>query len=357
MNPPSFTTVNINDGPNSVARTPILDNVTFDGALYGSWSQLAPALIEYKYADLAAVNITFGSSADVITIRKSQGVLNLTTTGGADAYTIGGSSDGAQSVLGEITLQNPPNLTTITVNDAANTVGRTATLDDVLIAGLPYGRLTGLAPANINWKYNDTAAINITHGTGADSLNVRRHQDALTIQGTAGNDIVTLGGVAGVGVNGITAPTTVFNTNGATTLVLNDSTDTTATSPNTLIHEMNTPLLGRVTGMSPAPVDYRFGQVNTVRLRTSQGGPNNVIVIHETSPLTRVFYDPGADFETLYVNDDSTGSAALYTDRSVHPNTAIFSTARRSTSSPAGSSSDPTFRSFPTACSTSPTAR
>ncbi|CAN5488325.1 hypothetical protein BH09PLA1_BH09PLA1_02220 [soil metagenome] len=311
----------IHDGPDTTARTATLQNAIVNGSTYSEWAGLAPAPIRYK--DQLSATVTFGTGADTIAVRQTQGDLNLSSTGGVDTYTIGGASNGAQSVLGNITLTNPPDHNIITLSDVGDTVGRTATLDDVTISGAPYGRLTGLAPATINWKYNDTTSINITHGSGADSLAVKRHQKPLTIQGTAGADTVTLGGVAGIGMNGITASTTVLNTSGATTLILNDSTDTT-TSPSTLIHEMNTLLLGRVTGMSPAPVDYRFGQVNTVRLRTSQGGPNNVIVIHETSPLTRVFYDPGAAFETIYVNDDSIGSAALYTDRSVHPNTAYI---------------------------------
>ena len=74
--------------------------------------------------------------------------------------------------------------------------------------------------------------------------------------------------------------------------------------------------------MSRASIDYRVGQVNTVRLRTSQGGFMTIMV--ETSPLTRVFYDPGSAFEGLQVNEDSTGSAALYTDRSVHPSSVLI---------------------------------
>jgi hypothetical protein len=314
--------VTINNGADTTARTATLQNATISGNTYSEWTGLAPAPIRYR--DQITATVTFGTAVDTVLVRQTQQDLNLTSTGGLDLYTIGGASNGAQSVLGNITLTNPTHHNIITIDDAANTVARNATLDDVTISGAPYGRLTGLAPATINWKYNDTTSISITQGAGADSLAVKRHQKPLTIQGTAGADTVTLGGVAGIGMNAIIAATSVYNTSGATTLVLNDSTDTTATSLNTLIHEMNTLLLGRVTGMSPAPVDYRFGQVNNVRLRTSQGGPNNILVIHETSPLTHVFYDPGAAFETLYVNDDSIGSAALYTDRSVHPNTAYI---------------------------------
>ncbi|MBC8108158.1 MAG: hypothetical protein H7Z14_16350, partial [Anaerolineae bacterium] len=320
-NTPSTSTLNINNGPDTTARTATLQNVTVGADTLGQWTGLAPAPILYRYLDVSSVNGTFGSAADTVLVRQTSKNLNLTTTGGADAYTIGGAANGAQGILGDITLQNPPNHNNITVNDAGNALARIATLDDVVIGGAPYGRLTGLAPANISWKFNDTSAVNITHGSGADTLNVRRHQDALTIQGTAGADTVTVGGVAGIGMNGVTAPVTVFNTSGATTLVLDDSGDTAA---NVLIHEMNTLLLGRVSGMSPTPIDYRFGQVNTVRLQTSQGSFNNITVIHETSPLTRVFYDPGSIGETLQVNEDSTGSAALYTNRSVSLNSALI---------------------------------
>ncbi len=311
-NAPSTSTVNINNGPDTVARTAAIQNVAFGADILGQWTGLAPATISYRYLDVSAVNVIFGSAADSILIRNTQKDLNLTTTGGADAYRIGGASDGAQSVLGNITLQNPPSHNAIAVDDVGNPSGRTATLDDTLIAGLPYGWLSGLAPANIYWKYNDTSAVNITHGAGSDSLTVRRHQDALTIQGTAGTDTVTLGGVAGIGMNGITAPATVQNASGATMLVLNDSTDSAV---NVLSHFMQDASTGRVTGMSPAAIDYRVNQVNRVRLRT--GTQADALQIQETHAGSRVYFDPASSTTGVFVNGDGVGSAALYTDRSV----------------------------------------
>ena len=315
--PFSPNVVTINNGPDATARIAALQSTTYNGNTYYEWTGLAPAAIRYR--DQLIANVTFGSAADTVLVRQTQGDLNLTTTGGVDTYTLGSALNGAQSVLGTITLTNPPNHNIITVDDASNSAARTATLDDVTLSGAPYGQLIGLAPATINWKYNDTTSINLIQGSGFDTLTVRRHQKPLAIQGTGGGDLVTLGGVAGIGMNGITASTTVSSSSGVTTLVLNDSTDS---GSSTITHEMNTLLMGRVTGMSPAPVDYRVGQVNTVRLRTSLAGSGNIVVIRESSPLTRVFYDPGANFEALYVNDDGIGSASIYTDRSVRPGVA-----------------------------------
>ena len=113
-------------------------------------------------------------------------------------------------------------------------------------------------------------------------------------------------------MNGVTAATTVLNTGGATTLVLDDAADAAV---NSVQHDMTSATNGRVSGMSPSTVDYRVGQVNRVRLRT--GTAANSVTVTESAATSLVYFDPASSTTGVFVNGDGTGAAALYTDRSV----------------------------------------
>ena len=185
--------VTINNGPDTVGRTAMLQSTTFSGNPYSEWTGLAPAPIRYR--DQISANVTFGSGADSVLIRATERDLNLTTTGGIDAYAIGGASHGAQSVLGNLTLQNPPSHNNFHVDNLGDTSARTAILDDVTIGGFPYGQLTGLAPATISWKHNDTTGITLTGGSGADRFFVNKFKSGnnLSVFGGNGNDELYFG--------------------------------------------------------------------------------------------------------------------------------------------------------------------
>ena len=59
QNPPSFTTLNVNDSADTFPRTATLSTFTSGGANFGLIVGLAPAAISYKYADISGpVNIT-----------------------------------------------------------------------------------------------------------------------------------------------------------------------------------------------------------------------------------------------------------------------------------------------------------
>lgn len=194
-NTPSTSTVNINNGPDTTARAATLQTVSNGVDIFGQWTGLALGIINYRYLDVSTVNVTFGSAVDTINVRASQKNLNFTTTAGNDVYTIGGAADGAQSVLGEITLQNPPSRNVITVDDAGDTVGRVATIAATTISGNAYTRLTGLAPATINWRDTDASAFNITHGSGSDALYLNQFYSTagITVLGGNGDDELFFG--------------------------------------------------------------------------------------------------------------------------------------------------------------------
>ena len=96
---------------------------------------------------------------------------NLSTSGGHDTVNVGNAGS-VQGILGTLSIQNPPSFDTINVNDSADTAARTVTLSTFASGGANWGSITGLAPAAINYKYADTSGVNITTGSGNDTVNV-----------------------------------------------------------------------------------------------------------------------------------------------------------------------------------------
>ena len=171
QNPPSYNTINVNDSADTTARTVTLSTFTSGGANWGSITGLAPAAINYKYADTSSVNITTGSAADTVNVLATGVTTNLSTSGGHDAVNVGNAGS-VQGILGTLNIQNPPSFNTINVNDSADTTARTVTLSTFSSGGANWGSITGLAPAAINYKYADTSSVNITTGSAADTVNV-----------------------------------------------------------------------------------------------------------------------------------------------------------------------------------------
>src|SRR5205085_10741693 len=64
----------------------------------------------------------------------------------------------------------------------------------------PYGRMTGLAPAPINYKYADTASITVSGGSGGNTFNFNASGTTTVINTGSGNDHinVTDGGIVSV---------------------------------------------------------------------------------------------------------------------------------------------------------------
>ena len=79
-----------------------------------------------------------------------------------------------QSINGTLTIDNAYGQDTINVDDGTDGTGRNVTLDTVTPASdpVPFGAITGLGPASINYEYSDTKSIGITLGVGGNTVNV-----------------------------------------------------------------------------------------------------------------------------------------------------------------------------------------
>jgi hypothetical protein len=83
---------------------------------------------------------------------------------GPDTVNVGNPGNGVQGIQAPLSVTNPPDFTTLNVDDSADPGGRTATISA--------GAITGLAPAVLNYEQNDLNALNVWGGTGANTFNV-----------------------------------------------------------------------------------------------------------------------------------------------------------------------------------------
>ena len=187
-NGPSYFHVNVNDGADN-ANHP---SVTLSpGGLTG----LAPAAINFSTTPIcvSTLNISVGNGNNTYTITGSQAsqgtILNtgngtdtVNVQGNAYALTVNaggsgvdvvnvGNAGSVQQILGPLTITNPPSFTTINVDDSADGSARTVTLDTVGIGFSYYGRIAGLAPAPILYRYADTNNVSIETGPGGATVN------------------------------------------------------------------------------------------------------------------------------------------------------------------------------------------
>ncbi len=103
-----------------------------------------------------------------------------------------GNGGSVQSIQGTLNIENPTSFNTITVDDSSDSAGHTVTLssfvnpDDSDRNSDPWGKIRGLAPADINYEYSDTAHVTINNsGTAADTIIIADPQAAEEISFTA----------------------------------------------------------------------------------------------------------------------------------------------------------------------------
>jgi hypothetical protein len=221
INPPWYTTLNVNDCGDFMPR-----NVTLSVAgPTGTISGLAPVPITYATGDLNALNITTGLGDDVVNVLSTAPgfTVTLDSCGGADTVNVGDAS-GVQDIRGPLHVRNTPWYTTLNVNDCPDPVARNITLSVNLVTGI--GTIAGLAPAPITYTIFDLNALNVTTGLGNDVVNVWSTAPGfmVTLDSCGGADTVNVGDPV-LGLHAIQGVLYVRNTPWFTTLNINDCPD------------------------------------------------------------------------------------------------------------------------------------
>jgi hypothetical protein len=173
-NPPSFTTLNVDDSADAAFRTVTHDTWTpgFDSP-WGRITGLAPATITYEYADTSAVTVQTGSGGAWVNVLATGVPLTLIGYGFfSDTVYVGNTWDGVQDILGELTVLNPPSFTTLIIDNCADAGNHT--MHEWLDPPPTPGRMAhidGLAPARINFRAADVSSLTYLYGTGVTTIN------------------------------------------------------------------------------------------------------------------------------------------------------------------------------------------
>src|SRR5262249_37182447 len=138
QNPPSFTTLNVNDSADATARTATLNTFVSGGANWGSITGLAPAAIDYASTDIRSVsgptrrgNDTLNVLATGANVPPSRPSTTLRSSDRPDTINVGNAGS-VQGILGALSIQNTPGANTINVNDSADATARPATLSSIV---------------------------------------------------------------------------------------------------------------------------------------------------------------------------------------------------------------------------------
>jgi hypothetical protein len=276
-NPLAGSALNINDGADTGGRT-VTQNANGQTVMLVG---LAPTTI--TYAAFGTVNLTTtiiaGHAADVFNVQStpSNAITHFNSSGGADTINIGTANNGMQSILGQYLVANTFSRSTLNLNDGADPVAQTVTLQD---SG-GFGSVNGLT-GQLGVQYVDTAlnALNITAGRAADTINVLSTAAGIpvTLDSGGGADVVIVGNSTN-GVQTILGPLAVHNGHATSNLTLDDQAD--ANTGHTVTVSVSG-LTGTVSGLAPAPITYATTDLNGLTLTLGKGADE--INVRSTAP-------------------------------------------------------------------------
>jgi hypothetical protein len=266
--PPAHATLNVNDANGVGGGTATLQTVTINGVSYGQITGLSFGAIAYRYFDTSSVNVSTPGGATVNALATGVPV-NL--IGGSFNTTVNvGNAGSVQAINGPLTISDPPSLATINVDDSADGTARTVSLDTVTSGSAGYGRITGLAPALIQYKYADTSSVTVQTGTGGATVNAWATWVPVSLIGHSLNSTVNVGNAGSV--QQILGPLTISNPPSYTTVNVDDSADTTVRTVTLDTVTIGGAPYGRLTGLTPAAIQYKYVDTNTVTVETGPGG-------------------------------------------------------------------------------------
>jgi hypothetical protein len=216
----------------------------------GVYVNLNGQTASYGYGQVLSIVVNTGAGSNsVYVLNEADGIPLAINDGGSDYVSIG-SGGSVQGIRGTVSISNPYAYTDLVIDDSADTVSRLATVNDTYV--------TGLAPANIYFHYNDLSYLSIYGGSGGntfyvldtpstytgtnagytwidsgagiDTVNIFGTTGGLYVNGQGGHDYVYVGtNYTNLGYGSTTAIygfVYAFNPAGSTSLVVDDSLDT-----------------------------------------------------------------------------------------------------------------------------------
>jgi hypothetical protein len=298
-NQSSLTAINVDDSVDPTAQNVILSTDTTHGAPYGKLTGLSSATIEYRYLNAlgltAETSLTLHTGANDVVNVQATGVATTILGKGSTTMKVGNAGS-VQGILGPLTIADPTGSFDLNVDDSIDSKVLTAILDLSAQPSL-FGRITGLAPAQIEYNNAQSRGLILQTGTNA-TVDVLASGATINVIGHGANAVNV--GNAG-SARGIGFPVIVSNANGLSAVTIDDSTDPTA---QTVTLDTFSPfpniVYGRVTGLASAPVLFRQGQtLSPVTLNGGTGG--NTFYVLQTIQATTTVVNAGSGTNTINV--------------------------------------------------------
>jgi hypothetical protein len=118
-------------------------------------------------SSIGPVTLNSGTGGDIVTIERSNVPVTVNGQAGADTVHLGASGS-VQAILGQVTVSNLGNWSTLNIDNSNDTLPRTVTMD----VGATYGTMDGLAPARIRYRQRDVRALNVWGGSGNNRFDI-----------------------------------------------------------------------------------------------------------------------------------------------------------------------------------------
>jgi hypothetical protein len=291
-NPESTTTLNVDDTFDGMARAAALFTLGVnpadfqgDSDNWGTIRGLAPADINYEYADTSMLTVTTDTIAgNVVDVETTNDYTRIVSE--ADAtVNVGEAVDGVREINGLLDIENPPHLTTINVDDSADGRARNATLSTLGVNvsdsegdGDTYGQIIGLSPVPIRYEYFDTASLTIITGSAIGNVVNVQATGATTNIVSSANATVNVGNSTD-GVQDIFGDLNIENPLHFTDINVDDSVDRNFKSPilstlgvNPADSESNQDLWGQISGLARANINYEYADITNLTVSTGTGG-------------------------------------------------------------------------------------
>jgi hypothetical protein len=317
-NPSGSSDITVDDSADTSASTFTLSTLGANPAdTQGdsdTWGQISGlpggGLINYEYPDTPSLTFKTGWRATVNVL--ATGVTTNLVGNGPTTVKVGNSTDGVQDVAGTLNIENPPALTTVTVDDSADTSAPTFTLstlgvnpaDSEYAQGVRdiWGQISGLpSGAVINYEYPDTASLTLKTGAGA-TTDVLATGVTTTLVGN-GPTTVNVGNQDNV--QGVGGSLFIQNTvAGQGTVDVNDSLDPTALPSAVVLDQYQDPLTGllyeSINNLSLAAPIYVEDDVSSLTVHGDNAG--NTFYVRATAALHKgTTLDAGTGGDTINV--------------------------------------------------------
>jgi hypothetical protein len=227
---------------------------------------------------------TLQNTIDVL--NTSAGVPVRVNAANTDTVNVGNAGS-VQGILAPVTIDSPPSWNTINIDDSADPAARYVQLNTFTSDGASWGNISGLAPAAISYKYDDTSSVSLATGTGANTVMVFETGVRTYITNNGPSTVSVGNPTHGFvdGVQGILGALYITNPPSWNTINIDDTGDnaTRAVTLNTV--SSGGASWGEVTGLAPEPISYKYADTWSMNLTTGDSATVNVLATGVTTAI------------------------------------------------------------------------